>query len=113
MGQKFVNREDELKYLHKEYDQKRSSLVIIYGRRRIGKTTLIKHFIKGKKALYFIATEESERENKKSLQHALADFTGNGLLKKDVALEWGEIFSIFTHYNPADRKILVIDEFQY
>ncbi|MBW1941180.1 MAG: ATP-binding protein [Deltaproteobacteria bacterium] len=57
MSQKFVNRDNELKYLHKEYGQKRSSLVIIYGRRRIGKTTLIKHFIKAKKALYFIATQ--------------------------------------------------------
>ena len=109
----FINRENEIAYLQKEYDQKRSSLVVIYGRRRIGKTTLIKQFIKNKKALYFIATEESERENKKNLQHLLADFSANSFLKKDVILDWNEIFTLFINYQPAERKILVIDEFQY
>ncbi|MFO7886421.1 MAG: ATP-binding protein [Desulfobacteraceae bacterium] len=77
----FVNRESELHYLQEEYDSNRSSLVILYGRRRIGKTTLIKEFIKNKQAVYFLATQESERENKKSLQHLIADKTGNPLLK--------------------------------
>jgi AAA+ ATPase superfamily predicted ATPase len=57
----FINRDNELACLNQEYAQKRSALIVIYGRRRIGKTTLIKEFIKGKTALYLIATEESDR----------------------------------------------------
>ncbi len=109
----FIDREPELDCLHQAYNQKKSSLVIIYGRRRMGKTTLIKHFIEGKNALYFMATEESETENKKMVQHILGGFTENDLLKKNLILEWEEIFSIFAHHGPDIKKILVIDEFQY
>ena len=56
---KFIGRQRELESLEREY-QKDSSFVVIYGRRRVGKTTLIKEFIKGKLAFYFLATEEVE-----------------------------------------------------
>ena len=110
---KFINREPELDFLNENFHQKKSSLVIIYGRRRIGKTTLINQFISGKNSLYFMATEESERENKKSIQHLLSEFLSNPLLKKNLVLEWHEIFSLFAGHAPDVRKILVIDEFQY
>ena len=54
---KFIGRQRELESLEREY-QKDSSFVVIYGRRRVGKTTLIKEFIKSKLAFYFLATEE-------------------------------------------------------
>ncbi|SLM32039.1 ATPase [Desulfamplus magnetovallimortis] len=113
MKNHFVNRISELQYLKDEYDQNRSSLIILYGRRRIGKTTLIKEFIKNKQSLYFLATEESENENKKTFQHQLAEMTGNFLLQKAAILEWHDIFSLFNLHLPNQRKILVIDEFQY
>ena len=113
MALTFINRDKELACLNQEYAQKRSALIVIYGRRRIGKTTLIKEFIKGKTALYLIATEESEHENKKIFQRILGDFTQNPLLKKDLVLEWEEIFSLFVNHQPDQKKILVIDEFQY
>ena len=50
----FVNREKEMETLDREY-KKENSFVVIYGRRRVGKTTLIKEFIKDKKAFYFFA----------------------------------------------------------
>ena len=113
MRARFVDRRNELEYLRREYQREGSSLVVVYGRRRIGKTTLIKRFIQDKNALYFIATEEPETENKKSMQRMLADFTGNELLKKDWVLEWEEIFKTFAGHTTDTRKILVIDEFQY
>ena len=50
--QHFIGRKRELHVLEAEY-AKPSSFVVIYGRRRVGKTTLIKEFIKDKQALYF------------------------------------------------------------
>ena len=47
---KFIGREDELLRLNNEYVND-SSFVVIYGRRRVGKTTLIKEFIKNKTAV--------------------------------------------------------------
>ena len=56
----FIGRTKELSDLEQEYNNSHS-FVVIYGRRRIGKTALIQEFIKGKPALYFLATEESEK----------------------------------------------------
>lgn len=109
----FIGRKKELQFLEDEYAQDRASLVILYGRRRIGKTTLIKQFIQEKNAFYFVATEESERENRRNFQHAVSEFTQTPLLKKDVLLEWDEIFSVLKEHQPESRKIIAIDEFQY
>ncbi len=49
----FVDRERELKYLRKLYEKREFSLVVIYGRRRLGKTALIKEFLKGKRDAMF------------------------------------------------------------
>ena len=51
--QKFVDRKNEIKFLNQEYNKKESSLIILYGRRRIGKTSLIKEFGKDKNMIYF------------------------------------------------------------
>jgi len=109
----FIGRKKEIQFLEDEFAQDRASLVILYGRRRIGKTTLIKQFIQEKNAFYFVATEESERENRRNFQHAVADFTQNTFLKKDVLLDWDEIFSVLNQHQPENKKIIAIDEFQY
>ena len=55
----FIGREEESSILEREYGE-RSSLVIIYGRRRVGKTALIDNFLRDKtNSMYFLATEES------------------------------------------------------
>ena len=54
---KFIGRRRELESLETAY-QTDGGFVVIYGRRRVGKTTLIKEFIKDKLAFYFLATEE-------------------------------------------------------
>ena len=56
---RFIGRKSELSKLDAEYNRD-SSFVVIYGRRRVGKTTLIKEFLKEKTAFYFLATEELE-----------------------------------------------------
>ncbi len=113
MENKFVNRENELEYLNNEYSRDQSSLVIIYGRRRIGKTSLIKKFISNKSALYFLASEELERENINSLKTLIADFTNNSLLRKGFDFSWDDLFTVFRDYKKEQKKILIIDEFQY
>lgn len=50
---KFVDRKNEIEFLNNEYSQNKSSLIVLYGRRRIGKTSLIKEFGKDKNMIYF------------------------------------------------------------
>ena len=51
---RFINRERELAALNDQYLATGASFMVIYGRRRVGKTTLIKEFTKDKRALYFL-----------------------------------------------------------
>ena len=78
---RFVDREQEMNTLKREYERDGSSLVVLYGRRRVGKTTLISEFIKDKKALFFLASEEAESQNRVAFQEKTAEFLNSDLLK--------------------------------
>lgn len=64
----FIDHEDELEFLNNQYNSNEASLVILYGRRRIGKTTLIAEFMKNKNALYFFASLHQRNPRDKTLQ---------------------------------------------
>ena len=109
---KFIGRQRELESLEREH-QKDSSFVVIYGRRRVGKTTLIKEFIKGKLAFYFLATEEVESQSIKRLSGVVSRVTRNPLLQRAAFSDWLDLFHIIAEFRPEEKKVLVIDEFPY
>ncbi|MFA4701120.1 ATP-binding protein [Pyrococcus kukulkanii] len=108
--QKFVDRERELKFLEERYRSGRAELIIIYGRRRIGKTALLLHFAKDKPHVYFLATEKPYRENLKDFQKLLAEFLGDELFGKVQFRDIDELLMAFSE-RVSDRVILIIDEF--
>lgn len=110
---RFINREKEKDFLESEYLKDTPSFVVIYGRRRIGKTSLIKEFIKDKSALFFLATEESEAENRNAFKSAVAEYIHNPLLAQADVGSWEELFSYIADDATHDRKLIVMDEFQY
>ena len=59
----FIGREKELKTLENLYSKDGIGMTIIYGRRRIGKSTLIAEFIKNKKAIFYTATKVGKERN--------------------------------------------------
>ena len=109
---KFIGRQTELAKLNSEY-RRDGSFTVIYGRRRIGKTTLIKEFLRGKTAFYFLATEEMESQSIKRLAGVVARTTKNSLLQKAEFTDWMDLFQIIADYKPEEKKVLVIDEFPY
>lgn len=109
---KFIGRQTELAKLNAEYTHD-SSFVVIYGRRRVGKTTLIKEFLKKKTAFYFLATEELENQSMKRLAGVVARTTNNSLLQKATFTDWLDLFQVIADYKPEEKKVLVIDEFPY
>lgn len=109
---KFIGRKEELGKLEAEY-QRDGSFVVVYGRRRVGKTTLIKEFIKNKTAFYYLATEELEVQSMKRLAGVIGRATNNSLLNKAVFNDWLDLFQLVADYKPNEKKILVIDEFPY
>ena len=109
---KFIGRKSELEKLNTEYGRD-SSFVVIYGRRRVGKTTLIKEFLKEKTAFYFLATEELESQSMKRLAGVISRTTKNTLLQKAAFTDWLDLFHVIADYKPEEKKVLVIDEFPY
>jgi AAA+ ATPase superfamily predicted ATPase len=109
----FVNREKELGFLEKEYSREGSSLVVLYGRRRVGKTALAVEFIKNKAGVYFLATEEKETQNRVAFKNIIAEHTDNELLLNANVDNWEMIFKIWLDAAHEGKKLMVIDEFQY
>lgn len=110
---KFINRYKERDFLQNEYDRRGSSLVILYGRRRVGKTTLVSEFVRDKRFLYFLVTEESESQNRNAFKGMVAEFINSELLKESSVDNWGIIFKSLINYETDDKKVIIIDEFQY
>ena len=98
---KFIGRKMELEKLNAEYERD-DGFVVIYGRRRVGKTTLIKEFLK-----------ELESQSMKRLAGVVARMTRNSLLQKAVFTDWLDLFQVIADYEPDKKKVLVIDEFPY
>jgi len=110
---RFINREWELRSLEEQYDADKASFVVLYGRRRVGKTTLINEFIKDKKALYFLADKETETESIKRFAGLVADYTGQEYIKNAKYDDWRTLFEIFVKFKQEEKKILIIDELPY
>jgi len=64
---KFVNRYSELRFLEDAFARDGFQFIPIYGRRRVGKTRLVREFLQGKRGIYFLADAASEREQLKNL----------------------------------------------
>lgn len=110
---RFIDREAEIATLENEYTRDDSSLVILYGRRRVGKTSLITQFISGKNALFFLASEESEIQNRESFKQRAADFINSNLLRYSAVSSWDVIFKAIMDTEFEKKPVIVIDEFQY
>lgn len=109
----FIDREQEMETLQREYAREGSALVILYGRRRVGKTTLISEFIKDKNALFFLASEEAEAQNRNAFKEKVAEFVNSNLLRNADIKSWDVLFRAIMD-TPFERKpVIVLDEFQY
>lgn len=101
----FMGREKEMTLLDAEF-RKNHSLVIIKGRRRVGKSRLIEEFLKDKEHLYY----ETDSETKQSILSSLSRAVSNGF---NVSFDsWSDALKYYVSTHPG-KRIIAIDEFQY
>ena len=108
----FINREKELEFLEKKYKENSAQLIILYGRRRIGKTFLIKKFIENKKAIYFLSTKEKEEVQAKEMSKLIGKFFNDAALIINPFSTYSQIFEYLSNKS-KERIVFVIDEFGY
>lgn len=114
MMKMFIDRNAEIDFLEKEYKREGSALVILYGRRRVGKTALTNKFVEDKQAVYFLATEENEAQNRVAFKNIVAEQTDNELLMNANVDSWDMIFKVWIDDAASpEKKLMIIDEFQY
>ena len=109
---RFIGREYELKELNEEYNKGNFALSVIYGRRRVGKTYLIKEFLKDKKGYYFVALESNALINLSLLSMAVYEACGNLKGLPDF-LDFESAFRFLFEYAKENRIVFVIDEYPY
>lgn len=108
----FIGRERELASLNKLYDSAKFEFVVLYGRRRVGKTALINHFIDGKPAIYFMGVESNAKQNLENFSKSVIEYASGidaetSFLSFQIALE--TVFRL----SEKERVILAIDEYPY
>lgn len=101
---RFIDRERELATLNEQHTANDAAFMVIYGRRRVGKTTLIKEFIKNKRALYFLANEETEAVSMRRFAETLAEYTGQEYLKNASFENWRDLFDIFLKHEQSEKN---------
>ena len=111
----FIDRENELASLEKQYNNNRSNFIVIYGRRRIGKTFLINEFVKDKPNIYFSGTQESKTELIKKFSVKLSTYFKDEIITKNPLNSWDSIFEyiIKNTENLKEKLIVTIDEITY
>ena len=108
----FIGRERELASLQEFYDKDGIGMTVIYGRRRIGKSTLITEFVKDKKTIFYTATKVGKKRNLELFSKQVVDLLMPGV--DNISFNTIEAIFDFIDKNIRDEKIiLVIDELPY
>lgn len=105
----FINRKDELEYLEEEYRKKGASLIILYGRRRIGKTELVLKFLDKKPGIYYLSQKFNAQRQVEDFLEKVCPQIGAyvpKITKWDAALK-------FIAENIKGKPVIIIDEFPY
>ena len=109
----FLGRENELGKMNRRYQSERMECVIIYGRRRVGKTALMSEFAKDKPTIFFPALKSNARENLEALSKAIYCFLNPDSLEAPVYASFDAAFAEITRIAKAQRVVFVIDELPY
>ena len=108
----FIDRQGELAVLNERYTRKGAEFIILYGRRRIGKSALIEHFLKTTQGIRFLAREESKHLQLKKISRDCAEFFHDDFLQKSPFGDWDSFFAYLAG-KTKERLVIAIDEFPY
>lgn len=108
----FIGRERELNSLEKLYASDKFEFAVIYGRRRVGKTALINHFIRNKKAIYFMGVESNDKQNLENFSKNILEY-GVGIQVDTAFLSFQAALEYVFQLAEKERLILAIDEYPY
>ena len=108
----FVGRERELRSLNERYKSGKFECVILYGRRRVGKTALINRFLRGKPSIYFMGVESNAKQNLENLSKSILEYA-SGIEAESAFLSFQAALETVFKLSEKKRVVLAIDEYPY
>ena len=108
-----MGRQTELKKLESAYNSGKFECVILYGRWRVGKTALLREFIKTKKAIYFAAQETSGEENLKDFIYRIEALPREPEAQAQPIDSFDGAFEHIFRLALDERILLIIDDYQF
>ena len=108
----FIGRESELELLEKKYSENRFNLFIVYGRRRVGKTTLLKKFCENKPSIFFVGEENNDKLSLQGFSKAVFEYYN---LSKTIDSfgDWEKALTFVAEKATDHQLVLVLDEFPF
>ncbi len=105
----FINRDSELDQLERMYGSDRAELFILYGRRRVGKTELLRAFCEDKPDIFFIATHSSDGDQLAAFSQRIWEFPDRRVPDGFSLPAWKAAFRAMAEL--PGRPVVVLDEF--
>ena len=107
----FINRTEELARLQARYASDRAELFVLYGRRRVGKTELLREFCRDKPHIFFVATLSSDGDQLAAFSQLIWQYTHSEVVDAFTFPSWEAAFKALTDL--PGRPIVIIDEITY
>lgn len=110
----FIGREAELKFLQDRYEDRNGQLIVLYGRRRVGKTETLREFCKGKPHVFFSCTQTTDRVQLRNFSSRMLQENIPARNYISTFDDWEKAFRAMLDLPYGDaKKLVVIDEFPY
>ncbi len=109
----FIDRDDEMRTLLERFDSNRPELIVIYGKRRVGKTELVKHVLGTRKGVYLLADKRSDRDLLLEFSKTMGAYFNDLGMEMSGAPDWITFFRYIAEMIGKERMMLVFDEFPY
>ena len=107
----FIDREEELSVLNDALDSSRAEFVIVYGRRRVGKTELLKQILhRNARAVYLLGRNETPQDLLRRLSREMAERLGD---EKLLRFPFRSFDEAFVYIRENDEMVLILDEFPF
>ena len=109
----FLGRNNEIEQMNKRYQKGKFECIVMYGRRRVGKTALINEFCKDKPTIFFSALNASAQENIEALSKAIYVYKEPDRVSVPRYANYDDALEEITRMSEKERLIFVIDEYPY
>lgn len=110
----FIGRTQELQFLEDRYSSRGGQLVVLYGRRRVGKTETLREFCRGRPHIFYSCREVSDKIQLRSFSEKMlsSDMPASKFIREFP--DWETAFGSIADLSYGDRrKLLIVDEFPY